>query len=332
MSRLGQITQALLEHGKPPDTPAAVVQWASTGLQHTIEAPLGELANTVVKEGVTAPAVVIVGSVVALRKQLAWVEKKPLFGKRVLVTRPRRQASELAHGLVLLGAVPIILPAVDIKPPADWTPVDNALIKLQAYHWVVFTSVNGVHAFMERLKTVDQDVRAFGTAKLAAIGPKTAEALEEYHLKPDLVPEKFQSENLARILKERIKPGQRILLARADRGRDLLQKELAGIAQVEQIAVYSQVDAVAADSPALDSLRRGEVDYITLTSSNIARALIRSLDEPCRARLESGQVKLVSISPVTSAEVRQMGLAVAAEATEATTKGILEALTRLEAQ
>jgi len=329
MSRLEQITQALLEQGKPPDTPAVAVQWASIGLQHTVEAPLGDLASAVTEEGITAPAVVIIGSVVSLRKQLAWFEKQPLFGKRVLVTRPRRQASELAHGLVLLGAVPIILPAVDIRPPADWTPVDRALTKLQAYHWVVFTSVNGVHAFMERLKVVDQDVRAFGTAKLAAIGPKTAEALEQYHLKPDLVPEKFQSENLARVLKERIKPGQRILLARADRGRDLLQKELAGIAQVEQIAVYSQVDAIAADSPAVDSLRRGEIDCVTLTSSNIARALIRSLDEPCRVRLESGQVKLVSISPVTSAEVRQMGLPIAAEAAEATTKGLLEALIRL---
>jgi uroporphyrinogen III methyltransferase/synthase len=329
MSRLGQITKALLDPGKPADTPAAVVQWASTGMQHTIEAPLGELASAVVKEGITAPAVVIIGSVVSLRKDLAWFEHQPLFGKRVLVTRPRRQASELAHGIVLLGGMPIILPVVDIKPPADWAPVDRALAKLQAYHWVVFTSINGVQAFMERLRKVDQDIRAFGTAKLAAIGPKTAEALEQYHLKPDLVPEKFQSENLARQLKERIKPGQRILLARADRGRDLLQKELAGIAQVEQIAVYSQVDAVPADSPALDSLRRGEIDYVTLTSSNIARALIRNLDEPCRARLESGEVKLVSISPVTSAEVRQLGLTIAAEAAEATAQGILQALVRL---
>jgi uroporphyrinogen III methyltransferase/synthase len=329
MSRLGQITRSLLDQGKPADTPAAVVQWASTGMQHTIEATLGELGAAAVKEGITAPAVVLIGSVVSMRKELAWFEQRPLFGKRVLVTRPRRQASELVHGLVLLGAVPIILPTVEIKAPADWAPVDRALTKLQVYHWVVFTSVNGVHAFMERLKTVDQDVRAFGTAKLAAIGPKTAEALEQYHLKPDLVPEKFQSENLARVLKERIKPGQRILLARADRGRDLLQKELAGIAQVEQIAVYSQVDAVAADSPALDSLRRGEIEFITLTSSNIARALIRNLDEPCRARLESGAVKLVSISPVTSAEVRQLGLPVAAEAAEATGKGILDALVKL---
>jgi uroporphyrinogen III methyltransferase/synthase len=194
----------------------------------------------------------------------------------------------------------------------------------------VFTSVNGVHAFLGRLLEIGRDVRAFGPVRLAAIGPKTAEALKEYYLKPDLVPEKFQSENLARVLKEHIRPGQRILLARADRGRDLLQKELAGLAQVDQIAVYSQVDAVAADSTALDGLRRGEIDYVTLTSSNIARALIRSLDEPCRARLESGAVKLVSISPVTSAEVRQMGLLVAAEAAEATIQGILEALVRLE--
>ncbi len=329
MSRLGQITRALLEQGKPADSPAAVVHWASTGLQHTIEAPLGELGGAVIKEGITAPAVIIIGSVVSLRKELAWFENRPLFGKRVLVTRPRRQASELAHGLVLLGAVPIILPAVEIQPPADWAPVDRALANLQAYHWVVFTSVNGVHAFLGRLQEIGRDVRSFGPVKLAAIGPKTTEALQEYYLKPDLVPQKFQSEDLARVLKKNLQPRQRILLARADRGRDLLYKELANLALVEQIVVYSQVDAVPANSPALDSLRRGEIDYVTLTSSNIAGALVRSLDEPCRARLESGAVKLVSISPVTSAAVRQLGLPIAAEAAEATTQGILETLVRL---
>src|SRR4029077_20286109 len=134
---------------------------------------------------------------------------------------------------------------------------------------------------------------------LAAIGPGTAEALERYHLKADLVPAVFDFEHLAAALKQSA-AGHRVLLARADRGRELLREELAGVAEVEQIAVYSQVDAVGTDSEALDALRRGEIDFVTVTSSNIARALVAALDLPCRARLESGVVKLASISRVTS--------------------------------
>ena len=332
ISRLGQIVHALIEHGKQASTPAAVVHWASTGEQRTIESTLGDLGTALQKAGITAPAIVIIGSVVSLRHELAWFEGRPLFGKRVLVTRPKHQASELAHRLLLLGAVPYVMPTVEIRPPADWTAVDRALADIGSFHWLVFTSANGVHALVERLRQSGRDLRVLGSLQLAAIGPKTAAALRQCFLEPDLVPEKYQSENLARALKERVRPGQRILLARADRGRDLLRQELAQVADVEQIAVYSQVDAVIPDPKVLDSLRCGEIDYITVTSSNIARALVRCLDETCRARLEAGHIKLISISPVTSAAVRQLGLPVAAEATEATTEGVLDALVRLAAQ
>jgi uroporphyrinogen III methyltransferase/synthase len=329
ISRLSQIVRTLIECGKPADTPAAVVQWATTGEQRTVESALAGLAEAVLQAGISAPAVVIIGSVVSLRRDLTWFEHGPLFGKRVLVTRPRHQTSELVNGLILLGAVPYVLPAVEIRAPADWGPVDRALARLASYLWLVFTSVNGVQYLLDRLPHVGLDLRALGPLKLAAIGPKTADALREFHLEPDVVPAKFQSEDLAAELRKHIQPGQRVLLARADRGRDLLREELSKIAEVDQIAVYSQVDAVAADSKVLDHLRRGEIDFITLTSSNIARALVKSLDEPSRARLESGEVKLVSISPVTSAAVKEMGLPVAAEATEATTQGLLDALVQL---
>jgi uroporphyrinogen III methyltransferase/synthase len=329
ISRLTQIVRALIEHGKAPDTPAAVVHWATTGEQRTIENTLDGLADAVLKAGITAPAVVIIGPVVSLRKDLTWFEDGPLFGKRVLVTRPRQQTSELVNGLILLGAVPYVLPAVEIREPADWGPVDRALARLASYHWLVFTSVNGVEYLLGRLPKVRLDLRALAPVRLAAIGPKTADALRRFHLEPDVVPARFQSEDLAAELRKHIQPGQRVLLARADRGRDLLRAELSGIAEVDQIAAYSQVDAIASDSKVLDHLRRGEIDYVTLTSSNIARALLASVDEPSRARLESGQVKLVSISPVTSAAVTQLGLKVAAEASEATTESLLEALVRL---
>lgn len=326
ISRLGQIVQALLQHGKAADTPAAVVHWATTGEQRTVEAPLHGLADAVQKAGIAAPAMIIIGSVTALRHELSWFERRPLFGKRVLVTRPRHQAGELAHRLELLGASTYVLPAVEVCEPADWSAVDAALANLSSYQWLVFTSANGVHALIGRLGKLGKDLRVLGPLRLAAIGPRTAAALRHFHLEPDLVPGRYQSEDLARDLLEKIKPGQRVLLARADRGRELLREELSRVAVVDQIAVYCQVDAIDPASPVLANLRRGEIDYITLTSSNIARAFVAALDDVARMRLQSGETKLVTISSVTSAEVRKLEMPVAAEASEATAEGIVQAL------
>jgi uroporphyrinogen III methyltransferase/synthase len=220
------------------------------------------------------------------------------------------------------------LPLVVIREPADWAPVDRALASLSQYSWLVFTSANGVHAVILRLQQTGRDLRALGPVRLAAIGPATADALRGYHLEPDLVPPEYRSESLAAVLRERA-AGQRILLARADRGRELLREELSAVAEVDQVTVYAQVDAVEPDPHLLDCLRRGEIDYVTVTSSNVARALARALDAPCRARIEAGQVQLVSISPVTSAVVRELGLPVAAEAAEYTAAGVAEALVAL---
>lgn len=326
ISRLAKIVRALMDHGKAASTPAAVVQWATSGEQRTVEAPLASLAEAVQQAGMTAPAIIIIGPVVAMREQLTWLEHRPLFGKRILVTRPRHQASDLVHSLELLGATVHVLPAVEIRELNDWSLVDQAIAHLSSYHWLVFTSANGVHALIGRLRKLGKDLRLLGGVRLAAIGPKTAEALRYYNLEPDLVPAQFQSEGLARELKDQIQPGQRVLLARADRGRDLLRQELAEIATVDQVAVYAQVDAVDPESPALASLRRGEFDYVTLTSSNIARAFIASLDEASRQRVVAGDVKLITISAVTSEEVRKLGMPVAGEAAEATSAAIIQTL------
>jgi len=328
IAHLAQIIQTLLEHGKPADTPAAVVQWATTGDQRTVEAPLCDLAGAVQRAGLAAPAIVLMGPVVGLRPRLAWFEHRPLFGRRVLLTRPRHQADDLARRLEQLGAVTFNLPVVDIRAPVDWAPVDRGLANLGRYGWLVFTSANGVHALIRRLRQTGRDLRALGSVRLAAIGPATADALRSYHLEPDIIPAEYRSEALAAALRERA-CGQRVLLARADRGRDVLREELAAVAEVDQVAVYSQVDVVGPDPHLLDCLRRGEIDYVTLTSSNIARAFVRALDAPCRARIETGKVQLVSISPVTSAAVRELGLPVAADAAEYTAAGVAEALIAL---
>jgi uroporphyrinogen III methyltransferase/synthase len=329
ISRLDRIARSLIAAGMSPDTPAAAVHAATTGQQLTVTAPLHELPNRVRSEGLASPGLVLVGPVVALREPMRWFERRPLFGRRVLVTRPRQQAGDLAQRLVELGAMTYLLPTVEIREPADWGPVDRALGNLSSFSWVVFTSANGVRAFVSRLRAIGLDLRALGGVRLAAIGPRTADALKEYHLDPDLVPARYQSEDLASALRERIGPGERILLARADRGRELLRDELASVCTVEQIAVYSQADSSQLDDEVLDHLRRGEIDYVTLTSANIARSLIGRLDATCRARIEAGEVRLVSISPVTSAEVERLGLPITAEAREATAEGVVEAMVAL---
>jgi uroporphyrinogen III methyltransferase/synthase len=328
IARLAEIAQVLLAHGKAADTPAAAIRWGTTGEQHTVEAPLCDLADAVRAAGLTAPAVVILGAVAGLRPQLAWFERRPLFGKRVLVTRPRHQAGELVRRLEELGAVPVVLPAVEVREPADWSPVDQALARLADYQWLVFTSANGVHALVRRLRHTGRDLRALGGVRLAAIGPSTADALRGYHLEPDLVPPAFNSEHLAAALKGPA-AGGRILLARADRGRDLLRQELGTVAAVDQVAVYAQVDAAENAPEVLEQLRRGEIDYVTLTSSNIARALLGRLDAEGRRRVAAGEVKLVCISPHTGAAVRDLGLPVAAEAAAYTTAGVVAALVAL---
>jgi uroporphyrinogen III methyltransferase/synthase len=328
MSRLPYITQALIDNGMSSQTPAAVIRWGTTGEQRTQTAPLADLASQVREAGLTPPSLIVIGPAVELRAQLAWWEARPLFGKRVLVTRPRHQVGDMLRRLEVLGAAAEALPMVEIREPAAWSPVDRALADLSHYDWLVFTSANGVHALIRRLRHVGRDLRALGSLQLAAIGPATADALRAYHLEPDLVPARYDSEALAAELRSKVL-GKRLLLARADRGRELLREELAHVAAVEQIAVYSQLDAIPSGSPALDALGRGEIDFITVTSSNIARALHRGLDMEARDRIASGSVRLVSISPVTSSALRDFGWPVAGEAREATTTGVIETLIEL---
>ncbi len=331
MARLELIVQVLLERGKPPETPAAVVQMASTGLQLTRTTTLANLDREVRQEGLMPPAIIVIGPVVNLRPVQSWLERQPLFGRRVLVTRPKHQANSILRRLEHLGAITYLLPAVEVRDPDDWGPVDAAIRRLTDYDWLVFTSTNGVERFFRRMFDLGFDLRALGPIKLAVIGPATAAALRELHLDADLVPGKFRSEELAAALKAKV-GGKRVLLARADRGRELLRDELTGIANVEEIAVYSQIDAIEPDSKVLLALSRGEIGYATLTSANIARSLLRSIDETCRMRIHDGTIKLVSLSPVTSAAVREMGFEVAAEATEFTIDGLIAALIQLANQ
>jgi uroporphyrinogen III methyltransferase/synthase len=331
VARLPVIVAELLKHGKDPNTPAAIVERASTGDQRAVHTRLADLEAARRHAGLEAPGLILVGEPVAHHPAQSWWETRPLFGRRVLVTRPAHQAGGMVRTLEHLGAVVYQQPTVEIREPSDFGAFDQALNQIRDgdWDWLVFTSANGVHAVLRRLEALKRDLRDLGRVRLAAIGPKTAAALREYRLRADLVPDAtYSSDGLVAALAPQV-AGRRILLARANRGRELLRDELAKIATVEQVTVYDQVDVVTPNPAVLDQLRRGEIRYVTLPSSRIAENLLRAFDDTIRGRVERGEVNLVAISPQTGDAVRQMGYRVAAEATSFTADGLIEAVVRL---
>jgi len=266
---------------------------------------------------------------VNLREYLRWYDRKPLFGKRVLVTRPQEQASVLSRRLRELGAEPVELPAIALEPPEDYSPLDAAIRNSHQYNWIIFTSANGVRAFMERLWTLGWDARSLSRAKLAAIGPATATALEQYHLRADYVPDQYVAEAVAAGIGD--VQGQRILLPRTDIARPALAIALhkAGAA-VDEVTAYRTVRAGTVQGSALTSedvrqmLAENQIDVVTFTSSSTVRNLVALLGdaEPLRGPL------IACIGPITAGTAREMGLRVDMVAEEYTIDGLIEVLIR----
>jgi uroporphyrinogen III methyltransferase/synthase len=241
-----------------------------------------------------------------------------------VVTRPSDEADRAASALEALGAEVLLAPTVTIGPPDDFGPLDRAIDRLGEFDWLVFTSGNGVRYFLDRLEARGRDLRALGRLKLAAIGPATAEALARFRLRADLVPDAYRSEALAEALAGQA-AGRRVLLARADRGRAVLREELEKVAEVEQVAVYSNADAPSLPAEVADRIAEGSVDWITLTSSAITERLHALLPGPARRRVGT-TVRLATISPVTSSAARRLGWEVSAEAREYTWDGLVQAM------
>ena len=314
VTRLASLCRTLIAEGKDPETPAAMIQSGTLSRQRTVVATLASLPERASEAAIGPPALLVVGAVVEHRADLAWFEDRPLFGQRIVVTRPGDESDRSAEVLEALGAEILIAPTVRILPVGDFGPLDRALDRIGSFDWLVFTSGNGVRHFLDRLEARGRDLRALGHVQLAAIGPATAEALARYHLKADLVPDSYRSEALAGALLGRV-AGKRVLLARADRGRTILKDELERVAEVEQVPTYRNVDVEALPPDVLDRIVEGSVDWITLTSSAIAERLFALLPDEARGRL-GRSIRLASISPVTSAAVARLGGSVAAEASD----------------
>ncbi len=266
-------TAQLIAHGKAPTTPAAIVRRCAWPDQETIRCTLGTLAHTVAERRLRPPALFIVGTVAGLQPAAGWFAQRPLYGRQILVTRPPHQAQTLAAMLAELGAGVLFQPAIDIGPPDDWQTADRALAQLDHFDWIVFSSANGVRALLDRLLAT-RDLRDLGRAKIAAIGPGTAEELARYHLRADLVPDEYRAESLADALRDPAVGRARMLLVRASRGREVLAETLAAAgASVEQVVVYSSRDIPQPAAGIATALADGKLAWITVTSSAIARSL-----------------------------------------------------------
>jgi uroporphyrinogen III methyltransferase/synthase len=324
LTYLAAICRTLIREGRSGDTPAAVVESGALPSQRTIVATLAEIPRLTLEAGVRPPALLVVGDVVGLRDQLVWYERLPLFGQRVVITRPVGESSRSSAILEALGAEVLLAPTVEIRSISDPGPLDDAIGRLPEFDWLVFTSANGVRFFVRRLEELGHDLRALGRVRLAAIGPTTAEALAGFHLRADLIPDSYRSEALAAALGVRA-AGTRILLARADRGRTLLRDELDQVADIIQVPVYHNADADSLPEQVVTRIVEGTVDWITLTSSAIARRLHALLPEAARRRIGS-EVRLASLSPVTSQTARELGWEVAVEAAEYTWDGLVNSM------
>jgi uroporphyrinogen III methyltransferase / synthase len=321
------IARELISSGRSPETPAVAVRWATRPDQESIEGTLSSLPQLMDDHRMKPPATIIIGEVVRLREKLNWFERLPLFGRRIVTTRAKGRDPALAAGLRTLGADVIEMPTIEIEAAADYGPLDRALGELASYDWVIFTSVNGVRCFLDRLDASAADLRTL-RAKICAIGPATRAAIEALHLKVDLMGSEYVAEGLLAAFAPYDLAGRRILLPRAAVARDLVPVELARRgARIDVVEAYRTVMPEDAGPQAARIFRGGrKPDCITFTSSSTVQNFVAA------AGADALQgVKVASIGPVTTATARRLGIAVDAEARQFTVEGLIEAVVGLYA-
>src|SRR5438874_2344409 len=328
VERLGSITSEMLKQGVRGDLPVALVRSATTGQQETLIGTLSDIAQKTVASNFKAPAVAVFGEVVGLRDSLNWYEKRPLLGKRIVVTRTRKQASVLSNKLRALGAHVIELPTIRTEPPSDLREFAELVQEAHMYDWVVFTSANGVDAFFDVFFKLYDDAREIGGARVAAIGPATAQRVKDFHLHVDLQPEEFVAEAVVKEFKKQESiENLRLLLVRAEKARDVLPKELSGAgAIVDEAFAYRTVPETRDTSGARRQLAQEGADLITFTSSStVENFLALGLPWPKGMRI-------ASIGPVTSKTARDQGLKVDVEARRHDIDGLVQAIRELFAE
>jgi uroporphyrinogen III methyltransferase/synthase len=327
VKNLPAIVANLKREGKPGDTPAAVIRWGTKSGQRTVIGTLATIVDKAAEAHIEPPSVIVIGEVVRLREQLNWFETKPLFGRRVLVTRAREQAGELSQRLCEAGAEPVECPTIQIVPPASWAELDEAIADLRAYQWLVFTSVNGVKPFMERLQRKGLDVRAVAGLRLGCIGPRTAEALAAYGLRADVVPSEYQAEGLIEAMKTAGVNRQRVLIPRAAVAREILPDQLRGLgADVRVVTAYRTVVPQVDADRVKEQLRTRALHVLTFASSSTVRNFAGLFGGREELRQATAGAVVACIGPITAKTAAEEGLTVSITAAENTIPALVEAI------
>jgi uroporphyrinogen III methyltransferase / synthase len=327
MKNLPAIVSNLVAEGRAASTPVAIIRWGTRASQQTVVGTLSDIVAQATRAKLEPPTVIVVGEVVRLRPQLNWFERRPLFGKRVLVTRAKEQAAEMTSLLVGYGAEPVNAPAIHIAPPADWTPVDQAIAEIRAYDWVMFTSVNGVVQFMSRLWTRGLDARCLAGKTVCCIGPRTAQELEKYGVKADIIPATYQAEGILDSLAGQHLHRSRVLIPRAEVARETLPDELrARGALVDVVPVYRTVVPHADVEGWRQQLANGAIQVVAFTSSSTVRNCVDLLGGAEAARDLLKATAIACIGPITAKTVEEYGLTVAILSRENTVPALAEAI------
>jgi uroporphyrinogen III methyltransferase/synthase len=326
VKNLEKIASHLLSQGRDANTPAAIIRWGTTAEQRTITAPLERIAIEARKSGLEPPAVLVVGDVVSLRSSLSWFERAPLFGRRILVTRSREQASQLSDRLRALGADPIEVPTIKIMEPDDWAEVDRAIEHLKDYEWILFTSPNGVKFFLQRLKQQGGDVRDLKGIRIGAIGPGTAQTLESLGVRVDVVPREYRAESLAAAFSEDQVAGKKFLLPRAEVARQVLPEILRNRgASVDVVSVYRTEIAEQEQTRVKALLEEKQIDVITFTSSSTVSNFADLFRNKDLSRLLEG-ITVACIGPITGQTAEKRGIRPHILPQEYTIPGLVDAL------
>ena len=298
----------LIENGRSPDTPVALIRWGTTSNQETIIGTIKDIAEKAKQANFKAPAITVVGGVVSLRDKLRWFDKKPLFGKKIIVTRSREQASDFSVLLEKYGAEPIEFPTIETVPPKDWKEIDRAIKNLPKYDWAIFTSINGVKYFIERLKKQGKDIRELKGIKICAIGPATAKAIEDLGIKVDLLPKEYRAESIITGLgKTKIK-GRRFLLPRALKAREVLPEEIKRLGgKVDVVTAYRTVQPKEKTDEIRKMLREKRVDVVTFTSSSTVENFVNMFKRNEVPGILNG-TRVACIGPITKDTATKLGI------------------------
>ena len=326
VKNLPGIVKNLVKHGRNEDTPAAIIQQGTTPFQRTVTGTLRTIEKQANEAVIKPPSIILVGSVVELRPSLNWFETRPLFGKTVIVTRARQQASMFLEKLEDLGARALAFPTIETVPPSSWKELDDSIDNLTHYHWVIFTSVNGVRYFKQRVFHLGMDSRAFAGVKVAAIGSATAVELRTMGIKADFVPSEYKAESVVEGLKDCIGPGIRVLIPRAKKAREVLPDEMrkAG-ADVDVVPAYETILPGTRTAEIKELFENGAVDMVTFTSSSTVTNFCDMFPHTDIPKLLIG-VTIACIGPITAKTAQNMGLKVHIQPELYTIDGLIESI------